>query len=896
MMPIVLSLHVGLKLKMAFDPRSQAFLEGLYGTGGARAMALGGTGAADDTPSERDLEAIFLQQLQKGRASNAAGAPDDLDLSDPDAFIRKLDPSVHFASPEEVRREAQTRSKHVFSSYTSLHEILIRHEATIQKRWAKKTRPQRQKILLDAWPGMATPHRPDFDAFRRTNRKHQPVSGERFRDQYMWPHINQDDLLKPKSLLLLVNARGRNPPPDFAGADYEAMHLGLVTKHIKPWYLNCYVMVLHGATNAEEYGKLVAWEDHPDAFDWMHTRKQCLPGEGLIILEAQERLLKFLVDVCQQILHEIPSDQLTADTYPIQPEPQLKSDAETNGFDSLAVMAAEAPYRLPAKLDMTRIESVLSARQSAAADHLWALREDPAYFAEQLNEVKEHRQEILLDMNGQEHPTLKKVHQTTFWARVCGTVVVEAYLQLEFFSELQRQAHALRLLQTKYASAISPTEELPGELMGAILKFRHYLSQAAKGPLNQLKDHLVASPPWRKYFVRQPPPDATTSKILVQSKPGVSMNDIESQVLWILRTLWEDGQDLFFIRLPLIVDELGRLLETDPRAKELISARMAGTISDLSIVSHCISQLDLYQPWARGYESALVDRDQDIKKEFAEHTITCNNIMFALHDRNLTTVAMSGNPTDKKFAYPFEKRRTKQNVEALQQAERNLDHFWANIDRIVYAKCGSLEGTVIRRVLTQPRVMQRTPDWIDPVPSAAKQPGRESVSDSSLDSLYVPLSTIYIGEQSKGGSKSTRSPAPKTKPKTRDASTTDTDTAAITADPEVNIKPTVPTIPVDGRSLKVFRVLFFNPAVTSSPGEVAWTDFVHAMTATGLFAAEKLYGSVWQFQKLAEDQRKIQFHEPHPRGKIAFTIARRMGRRLSRAFGWAGDTFVLREK
>lgn len=886
---------------MTFDPRSQAFLEGVFGTGGAQAIGLGGTDAADDVSNDRDLEAAILKELQKERGSSAVGAPDDLDLSDPDAFIKKLDPSVHFASPEEVRREAQTRSNHVFLSYNSLHEILIRHEATIQKRWAKKTRPQRQKILLDAWPGMATAHRPDFDAFRRTNRAHQRISGEKYRDQYMWPHINQDDLLKPRSLLLLLNARGRNPPPDFAGADFEAMHLGLITKNIKPVYLNCYVMILHGASNAQEYGKLMAWEDHPDAFDWLHTRKQCLPGEGLIILEAQEKLLKFLVDVCQQILHEIPSDQLTADTFPIQPEPHLKSEAETSGFDSLAVMASEAPYRLPAKLDLTRIESVLGARQSAAADHLWAMREDPAYFAEQLNEVKEHRQEILLDTYGHEHPTLKKIHQTTFWARVCGTVVFESYLQLEFFSELQRQAHALRLLQSKHASAISPTEDLPKELMDAILKFRHYLSQATKGPLNQLKDHLVASPPWRKYFVRQPPPDATTSKILVQSKAGINMNDIELQLLWILRTLWEDGQDLFFIRLPLIVDELGRLLETDPRAKELISARMAGTISDLSIISHCIGQLDLYLPWARGYEAALVDRDEGIKKEFAEHMRTCNNIMYALHDKHLTTVAMSGNPTDKKFAYPFEKRRTKQNVEALQQAERNLDHFWANIDRIVYAKCGNLEGTDIRRVLTQPRVMQRTPDWTDPAPSAAKQPGREPASDSSLASLYVPLSTIYIGEPTKGSGKSTRAPASKMKAKTRDVSTTDTDTAApqqpttTVETAESNIKP-VSTIPVDSRSLKVFRVLFFNPDVTSSPGEVAWTDFVHAMTSTGLFGAEKLYGSVWQFQKLAEDQSKIQFHEPHPRGKIAFTIARRMGRRLSRAFGWAGGTFVLREK
>jgi len=65
-------------------------------------------------------------------------------------------------------------------------------------------------------------------------------------------------------------------------------------------------------------------------------------------------------------------------------------------------------------------------------------------------------------------------------------------------------------------------------------------------------------------------------------------------------------------------------------------------------------------------------------------------------------------------------------------------------------------------------------------------------------------------------------------------------------------------IAVDARSLRVFRQPFFNPGVTSSPGEIPWHDFVHAMTSTGLFSAEKLYGSVWQFQRLdAEGQSPI---------------------------------------
>lgn len=68
------------------------------------------------------------------------------------------------------------------------------------------------------------------------------------------------------------------------------------------------------------------------------------------------------------------------------------------------------------------------------------------------------------------------------------------------------------------------------------------------------------------------------------------------------------------------------------------------------------------------------------------------------------------------------------------------------------------------------------------------------------------------------------------------------------------------------------------------------------MTSTG-FATEKLYGSVWQFCPTTLDvNRSIQFHQPHPHGKMAYRIARRYGRRLNRAYGWVGSTFTLKEK
>lgn len=61
-------------------------------------------------------------------------------------------PLVSHLQPVDAQRLARNRSSKIFSSFNELRDILERHEATIQKRWRKKSNKQRQAILLKAWP------------------------------------------------------------------------------------------------------------------------------------------------------------------------------------------------------------------------------------------------------------------------------------------------------------------------------------------------------------------------------------------------------------------------------------------------------------------------------------------------------------------------------------------------------------------------------------------------------------------------------------------------------------------------------------------------------------------------------------------------------------------------
>ena len=855
-----------------------------------------------------------------GDSASDGGGPDlsGIDFNDPASFMHLLQgpglPIPKTCTPEEARALARTRSRSIIENYHLLHDIVSRHEATIQRRWAKKGTKQRLAIIVPAWGSkMAAVHRPDFDAFKKESPQQRVADGgTRYRDSFLWPYINQEDLSGAKTLPLLLNARARHPPSAFAGVDGEAMHVGHVCGAIVPIFLNEWTMMLNGITKDEDYGRLVAWDEDEDAATWCLRRKQYMPGEGLLILEAQQRLMAFLVKCCRQILHDIPKEDLVNDAkFPVLAEPTLKSEVEVNGFESLAVMAAEAPYRLPARIDLERVESLLAARLSATEDHLWALREDPGYLIDTLADHREHRQEQVLDGKGKRHPVLDKPYADILWIRCISGMLTRSFYQLEAISELHEQAKQLRALHAKYGQSISPMKDLPDEYLYAILKFRYFLSQTAKGPQKRLSQSFPPSPPVRNFW-RRIGGDGLSAAVELQGipSPGKTKMDRARDDLWrMLSIIWEDGRDLFLLKLTTVVDELNRLIESEPLVKNQVSSFIAYTIGFLSVLTECTRQLENYQPWANSFDNAAVDHQEKIEKEWGNFQKRAVPILKAVDFQDNKKIGF-GDMADGRYAYPIDKRRTKENVEALRRAEANLDDFWAAIDKCLYSKAGNLKGTALGHLLSQDRVLQRTPEWVEPPRKSSKettdttkskQPA--STADADLDFLTKPLSAFYFGKLGHNHhhpDKTSFTPAQgKTKIKTKGTSSSTAPTLQFGNDPtspEANPVDPQPTFAVDARALKVFRTLFFNPSTTSTPGEVAWTDFLHALTSTG-FAATKLYGSVWQFRPTGLDvERPIQIHEPHPGGKIPFVVARRHGRRLNRAYGWFAGMFVLKEK
>ncbi|KAJ5942536.1 hypothetical protein N7516_002704 [Penicillium verrucosum] len=606
-------------------------------------------------------------------------------------------------------------------------------------------------------------------------------------------------------------------------------------------------MIMNGETEnmMKDYGKLVAWSENPDAFEWTTQQKQCIPGEGLLILEIQERLLTFLVQCCTQLLHDIPEPTLTSDSFPVLPELPLEREGEISGFESLGVMAAEAPYRAPAQLDLALVESLLATKASAVEDHVWSLREDPEYFFRTLQEAKDHRQETLKDLDGNTHPLMNRDR-----------------------GKSGSQAKKLVSLQKQYADEISPSRGLPEEYLHALLRFRYYLRLWVTEPLSNLRYGVLASPPLRKYFARLPP-DAQSTNISVVLKCGHKMGKVEKRVIWLLRTLSENGPCLSSVGMPLIVDELERLLQSDPRARDLLSSYVTTVVGDISIISQCLHQLETYYPWARGFAIELSQREANFEQDCVEWTKPWAQVVESL------------------------RRRTKESVAALRNAEAHLDAFWADIDRVMIGFSDKSSRTAVWSLLSQQRILKRTTEWIEPIkPSTAGTADIKGKGAIDTYFAYDPTSRV----SSNLLTKSLDVTEPRRKVKTRGIS----QPPVAIAEAETLTRPDTagrePTLFVDERALKVFQTIFFNPTLTSTPGEVPWNDLLHAMTSVG-FTAMKLYGSAWQFQPTRPNfKRGIQFHEPHPRRKLPFRVARLYGRMLNRAYGWDGYMFALAGK
>jgi hypothetical protein len=871
------------------DPRLKGFLK------------VNGAGGADD-PLLHELKTTLLADRSNDRRrtfyAQIADTPERIaDLVEWETLfpLTRCYPTL-----TELRTLKDVLVNQLFEDWEFVNKAVNRHEDAIRKRWTKKTVEQKRQLLLRVEPDMPKEHRPDsklVESNTEAIRKENPyVVIQIFNSTTcLVPHINQEDLTRPKPLLVFLNSRGRHSPSAFAHAELLQSDYGGWSDVDGFKRLEEYTMDFLSGDDRNSYGKIRKWGDISYALELVYKGRAFHPFVGVKILLMQTATWRFLRGCCVEVLHDIPIDLIVGGDVEIQRN-EGKVEWETAAVWSTANASIQAPYCVPAQFEHSRLRSLISAQIVAIEDHIWTLREDPSYFTETFDVFYEHRLEMIPGKNGERNSALGRA-PSFLHSFIIRDIVFDAYFELYLWHECERQLFALEKLQNDYKDAILHAEDLPEEYLQALKTFWRHLHSILTDSHQVFKRDTTSSPLLREFVYSEGDAGSGTAVRFLSEETDRT----ETTRLFFKHTLAIISKENppvsgFFREL----DELESLLQSDAAAKSMVTPLNANHLSSMSVASVCIHQLRLYQPWAARIEA-------DIEPRLYDTSWSVNQAYKRLTDRfhggrrdgfmkerwANEAILKLVDPTDGKFDYPVKGRPNRTNIRAMRAAEESLDQLWKELDAFAKLKTGRILPELLDRDITRGRTIRRTPPWVDP-PKAKKD------SKAPLPSLYKytyqPFSLLDHDESTEiTGTFDKLSVTEKSKSKTRGIpaapAVEDDGIADQVAESDTHALRTVFT--VDKRSQKVFRALFHSPLAGDTPGEVPWTDFLHVMVTVG-FTAEKLHGSAWQF--VPQDSalgRPIQFHEPHPSSKLPFAWARRFGRRLFRAYGWTGEMFAL---
>ena len=669
--------------------------------------------------------------------------------------------------------------------------------------------------------------------------------------------VNQEDLITPKVIPIYLRTRGRMLPWEFAAIELEfSPVLGLTMENCEDNTLCAtYRIEFTELVHPSVYGKLRRSNDSATKPQRHNDKYSICARFGFQILLIQQRILAFLAAVARAILHDKTDLELLqspAQALPVISQTVKGTQIQQTSFTDVLNMA---PYQGWNSLNLSRLRGYVESTLTKHKSHIWALREDPGYFADTIREFLNHLPMTVPSDCGC-HRTQPERHPEIMMKQI-ASMLNESYAMVYGWNYLKERLDIFDQLLNEDA-----TKQQQAHSHRATPECRLLFTKACGTETYHRVDDIT---PEQKQYL---------------------------DVMKVFRTKSEEETlDLHSLsNLSFGLEMVDHVLQKNKAAQKMATGRILDLLTDLSIIVECARQ------------GSLWERSPDVETG----KVSCCSCDIAVKDHESVGFfewkdALSQDfsppvelilPLKEKLCYPEHKKRTRNTTTIMFEAERSLDLFWAAIDSHFESKTGLAQHRVIKDCLLDSHKMQRTIPWDDdavrsvkPVHNIEKgyQPVCSHLHDEALQITGIFDRTSVI-DKVKQKTKGTDASDPNI---SNEASAQLANSATFDEEPSFQVKK---------QTYKVFRALLHVPSVDAEEvaRQVKWTDFIKAMIDIG-FAVEKLQGSAWQFvpSTNAGNERKIQFHEPHPANDITPVIASRMGRRLSRVYGWSGDIFTL---
>lgn len=802
---------------------------------------------------------------------------------------------------EAMQACAQVRATAVMEKWLILGRIFHGYGDVLASRWGKKTNGKKRMIIGQSFRKMNQSHVSIFDAILKWS--NQGRANDIDMTSILFPYLNLEDLCLKDLLIIYIYSRAKHAPHMFSFGDMFEGRIGFL-KSVNKAHLNGYTMCLSGVTT-DKYGKIK--KSTPNT-KWIHpfltAEHDFHASAGFSVLCIQELILEGLIGCCKAILHDSVErfnffgditnrhelDQAYSDMgwrsvvwdetstgaerrqwdfkFPSMNKSMM--DAASHSWSELSLIRR---YQHPTKMDFDAMQRLIYAKLSSSGDVIQQLREDPGYFLDRLVCYKQASLEGFLDIDGKPHPNYEKVE---FWVKCIKLMIQESYSKHAMWKESYETTVKIASLAEKYKTEIRVGKELPQEYLLQILILMRWIGVLGLEFGEAFRSKVWSCPSFQYNWVRH------DLNEIITRRNGKDMDKLESLVCNFIDEKMVRGLKMIKLHAPRF-DFLMHYLANEPKESARLSPFFQDQLSDIGMVIYIQEGLRQHLPWSINFEEQALAQAEKIGKGMRLRQL------YGTWDgpkglyEGLDSVSISKyceNPLNR-FHYPFARKRTKQSVEIMRESERNLELFWEGLDT-EYSRVTS--GMALDDIFAHDRTLVRTPEWVEP--STEDKP--EDV-DETLTTMERSLHT---------SDESTEPPLikPKEKVKKRGLAAEMSPNVEI-AQPIGAENVEISKKQVDARCLRVVESLFFKPNSTDAAKELSWQDFVYTMAFIG-FKVQQLQGSSWYFEPGTDmnEDSSIEIHQPHPKGKHSFRVARRIGRRLSRRYGWTYDTFVPKIK
>ncbi|OTA86432.1 hypothetical protein M434DRAFT_15834 [Hypoxylon sp. CO27-5] len=795
----------------------------------------------DDVPARLDLH---IPNLVKGLK--------DFTVALQQILERLFGKNTCLLEPGEVVNKAAELTSKIFQSQDELRAILGHYGEKICCRWRERGLVKREEILLKAWPNMTAARRPEtISSLRSLQTGSNNVFDSQTREAYTWPYINLKSLCTDDRLLLFLDSRSRNHPSVFAFSDLGAAGFGMKHAIIPVGYLYWCSMMIHVGTGEEERSSQYGVLKFPDptSLDWdastSDTEDLSLdnigipPGEGILMLEIQERIMKFLVDCCRLILQDIPEAQgpLIGPTPPDVPSISPPLVDENSSPTSLETIRAEAPYRVPSMINFRQLHRLVSAHRSDAEDRFWALREDPAFFSEAIRGI------MAIFLSGGKVPVTPN-QLTSSVQRLLGTT----YGDIVLWDELESLLEKIIELQ------------IPSKKLTLRVRYESY-----KATFDRLKDFTEDA---LEYFVSQ-----------INFFTKIQFNT----------TVESAGATTT------LIEEFERIIGANPRIKNELTETLKRGLGNLFLVDEVSRQLILHQPSPRelchggDFPTTLEDIDGDkpfpatnYRRRRGSKNKTASELLATISraSKISSDIYDTVKPLKNKNPYPIYKPMSPAKADGCIMLEKKLDAFWIRADGSFQEECGATPNELLKNYIAPRDVLseRRRLKIIEPIQPRPEPPPPQG---DMVPRAYTTLSPISFP----------RTPVNEKKKKrgVRQAPKEDNTPESTTSKQGESRNTLEPPLKLPSEYMRVIRALFFTASAEEVPQQIKWRDFLSTMTRLG-FQIQYIYGSSYNFIPPGVNP-SIVIHQPHPGHVIYLAHARRIGRRLTRTYGWTADHF-----